>query len=264
MAIQFQPIMTDFTMLTGARNFRDLGGLPAAGGRRVRYGRIYRSSSLARLTDDDVNTIEQLGLRTVIDLRTKAERLRGPSRWGLGVANLVESPKRDTADMLASLLDAGEVAWRDRFSDFYARIPELYADEYSKMFRALASGNTPLLVNCSAGKDRTGVAVMLVLVTLGVDHESAISDYLLSAERLRGDPGFADMLSTTVAEGFGRLPPEARAVMLGADRAHIETALQAIRDDFGSVPNYLIHRLALSADAIEAMRHHLTEAVPAG
>jgi protein-tyrosine phosphatase len=252
-------------MLSGARNFRDIGGLPTTKGRRVRYGKIYRSGSLARVTDGDLKAIERLGLRTVVDLRTETERSRGPSRWASSEVNVIESPKRDTADMLAGLLatgDSGHPAWRDRFSAFYASIPELYAGEYSKMFQAIAAGDTPLLVNCSAGKDRTGVAIMFILVALGADHESAISDYMLSEERLRDDPGFTDMLSTMVLEDFNQLSPPARTVMLGTDRAHIEAALQAVAGAYGSVSNYLTERLGMTADALAFMRRHLTEEIP--
>jgi protein-tyrosine phosphatase len=251
-------------MLTGATNFRDLGGLPVAGGRRVRHGRIYRSNNLARLTDDDVSTIEGLGLRTVVDLRTEAERLRNPTRGLWDAVTTVTSAKRDTAEMLASLIGAGEgddAALLERFSAFYARMPDLYADEYGAMFGALAAGETPLLVNCSAGKDRTGVAVMLIMVALKVDHDAIIADYMLSGARLPSGPGFTDMLSATAAERFGRLSPKARAVMLGVDPGHIEAALEAVRRDYGSAQGYLIDRLGLTADAIRAMRHHLTEDV---
>lgn len=177
---------------------------------------------------------------------------------------IVSSGKRDTDTMLAPILEAGdgdEAEWHRRFSQFFAQIPELYAEEFTAMFGSLVAGEIPLLVNCSAGKDRTGVAAMLILAALGVDHEVAIADYLQSGERLRGDPAFVEMLSTTVLDGFGRLPPHARAVMLGTHRQHADAALASVVTGYGSVEGYLIGRLGFSSEALQLMRERLTERV---
>jgi protein-tyrosine phosphatase len=249
-------------MLAGAANFRDLGGIMTADGRRVRSGAIYRSNSFARLTDEDISIIDRIGLKTIIDLRTSGERTRSPSRWTNADVRVVSSKKVDTEMMLAPILLAGdgdEAEWIRRFSEFFAQIPELYADEFAAMFAALAAGETPLLVNCSAGKDRTGVAVILILSALGVDHEVAVADYLLSAERLQGDPAFVEMLSKTVLGSFGKLPPHARAIMLGTHRKHADAAIASVAANHGSIEGYFIERLGLSPEALASMRDRLTE-----
>ncbi|HYP57995.1 MAG TPA: tyrosine-protein phosphatase [Beijerinckia sp.] len=251
-------------MLTGAANFRDLGGILTVDGRRIRSGMIYRSNSFSRLTEEDIAVVERLGLKTIIDLRTYAERSRSPSRWINDLVNVVSSGKLDTEMMLAPIFEAGdgdEVEWRRRFSEFFAQIPDLYADEFAAMFGALAEGKTPLLVNCSAGKDRTGVAALLILLAVGVDREVAIADYLLSEERLQNDPAFVEMLSATVHDGFSRLPPYARAVMLGTHRQHADAVIGTIGANYGSVEGYLIRRLGFSSEALLLMRERLTEAV---
>ena len=78
-------------MLTGAANFRDLGGILTVDGRRIRSGMIYRSNSFSRLTEEDIAVVERLGLKTIIDLRTYAERSRSPSRWINDLVNVVSS-----------------------------------------------------------------------------------------------------------------------------------------------------------------------------
>jgi protein-tyrosine phosphatase len=248
-------------MLEGATNFRDLGGMETADGRRIRLGMLYRSNSFARLTPADIVMVERLGLRTIVDLRSVAERRKSPSLWTSTSATILSSPKADTADMLSPIIAMGEGdegQWRARFSGFFAEIPRLYAQEYGQMFRALAAGGLPMLVNCSAGKDRTGVAILLILTMIGVPPESALADYLLSGERLNGDAAFVDMLTGNVLHGFADLPLAGRQVMLGVHESHARAALSAIAQDHGSVEAYVIEQSGLTRTDIDRIRDDLT------
>ena len=247
-------------MLQGASNFRDLGGMVAAGGKKIRNGVLFRSNSLARVTVQDMSVLDGCEIRTIIDLRSCAERERSPALWQPAAGETLVSAKPDTESILHSVIGDGmgdTEEWRRRFSGFFADIPELYAREYSSMFVALAAGRVPLLVNCSAGKDRTGVAVLLLLTILGVPFKLALKDYLLSADRLNGDTAFVEMLTGKVLHGFANLPSEARAVMLGVHEAHARAALDAVSRNYGSVERYAMERLSLARSDLDLIRSNL-------
>jgi len=167
--------------LAGALNFRDIGGLPAATG-ITRSGVLYRSGTLARLDIAAVHAIRGLGLRRVIDLRDDEEVQRERTRLDPPVTDTVRVP-----------LFLGSVA---SFFENDLSLDELYAhivDESASALVAVARGvlgTQPVLVHCSAGKDRTGVSIALILSAAGVDDEAVVADYartaaLLPAERNR-------------------------------------------------------------------------------
>ena len=166
--------------LEGGSNFRDLGGYKTVDGQQIKWGRIYRSGALWRLTDDDWRQIADCGIVTVCDLRSDEERELSPTLWRGGAATRhVGQPY--TADLLFGTLAAhlptgvGELDKR-----LYASFPELLAASLREVFARLLADDAPVLIHCSAGQDRTGFAVALLLTALGVPPETIIEDYLLS------------------------------------------------------------------------------------
>src|SRR4051794_13264972 len=162
--------------LEGASNLRDLGGWPAADGRRVRPGRIYRSATLANLTEADMDRIGALGLRTVFDLRGLREAEARPSRLPAG-AERVHVPIEPTVgaslrDLLQREQATGEdvvALLRRAYLDYTARFLGVYRQLFALLLEA---GRGPLLFHCSAGKDRTGVGAALVLTALGASRQT--------------------------------------------------------------------------------------------
>src|SRR5271169_1780391 len=94
--------------LQGASNVRDLGGYPAAEGRRVQFGKVFRSASLAALTDDDVAALAEAGIRTICDLRGETERQHAPSRL-TGVTTHALSIEPSLRPSLSEFLATGAV-----------------------------------------------------------------------------------------------------------------------------------------------------------
>ncbi len=169
------PLLPRSIALSGASNLRDLGGWPSAGGRTVRFGRIYRSAALTRLEDADVAKLAGLGIRTVCDLRGHRERVAAPSRLpadatehslpiepsvGAGLRDIVATGEA-TGENVMSVLRQAYVAYALEWSHRYRCIFDLL----------LSDGGTPLLFHCSAGKDRTGFGAALILTALGVPRE---------------------------------------------------------------------------------------------
>jgi protein-tyrosine phosphatase len=168
--------------LVGAFNFRDLGGYPVAGGGATRWDRLYRSDTLHELTEGDIETLADVGLRTVIDLRTPEEVSRNGrgrlARSGAEYLNLSVLPTEGGESIAAPAPEAG-------MSERYLWYLEVGAGALVRAFEALADERSyPVVFHCTAGKDRTGVLASLVLEACGVDRDAIVTDYVLTEERL--------------------------------------------------------------------------------
>ncbi len=231
--------------LQGQSNFRDLGGYTTADGRRIKPGLIYRSGELSNLTPGDYRTLSGLGLHTVYDLRTEGERTAAQTKWAAGPVQTFVSPKPGSP--LAGLSPAGGAALTPAYARavmlaFYRQMPKAYAPEFSVIFRELLEDHAPLLLHCTAGKDRSGLASALILTALGVPRAEILSDYELSNRYL----DLADLQRAGVNSAFlTRLPPDVARVFLAADPAYLEAAFQAIDQQYGSVDAYLEHVLSV-------------------
>ena len=257
-------IATRVIPLSGASNFRDVGGYPAADGRRVKWGEIFRSNALSGLTAEDYKTVDGLGVRLVCDLRTNQEREAQPTQWQGRPPAFLNSPKANLDFDASALIGEGtptQAKVRDNFIAFYRQTPKVYAGEYKAMFARLKAGEAPMLVHCTAGKDRTGVASALILTALGVPRSIVVSDYAMSekyqqstmrqqAARGANDPTMAAM---------AKIPPEVLMVLMRTDPAYIEATLDALSAEYGSVEGYLAKELDVSAADIVALRKRYTE-----
>lgn len=202
--------------LEGAVNVRDLGGLPIADGGRTVPGRLLRSENLQELTARDVTRlVDEIGVTTVVDLRTTAEvELEGPGPLDTvpGVRHayhpvLPELGSRTDAVAEALLLRKAE-ADRSRFPDdimcgHYLGYLEERPDEVTGALRSIATADGAAIVHCAAGKDRTGVITALALTVAGVEPEAIVADYMATGERidaiierLRGSKTYASDVSS--------------------------------------------------------------------
>ena len=169
--------MTDVP-LTGVKNARDLGGIQTESGAVVQPLRLLRTARLHNATDADRAWLASIGLRTVVDLRQWFEIEAWPDALGdLAVERVNVAPSLDSE---------GEGTFFELYLSWLDDSGEAFADAV----RALARpGALPALVHCTAGKDRTGVLVAMLLELLGVGEKAIIADYMLSHERLTADPG---------------------------------------------------------------------------
>jgi protein-tyrosine phosphatase len=246
--------------LEGAVNFRDLGGYDAGGGRRTCWGRLFRSDSLADLTQADLRLLAALGLHTLIDFRLPLERQRKPNRLPPGTRpETVEIGfiPEGTLDMLRQVffgkLDAAGV--EREVLGHYRLFPSAHTREYTEMFdRIERAGGRPVLIHCTSGKDRTGFGAAMILLALGASREVVLQDYALT-NQYRRDVGFL----------FSPATPRAVIDMLtAAQPKYLAAALAAIDDGYGSTDAYLERALGLSPARREALRALLTEhAAPA-
>jgi len=178
--------------LTGQPNFRDLGGYKTSDGRTVKSGLIFRSGELPRLTDDDVQKLQNLGVKTVVNFLTDKEiKASGADRLPKNIKTIhLPIAGGDSGDggLAVVILDARRKADFSKVPvDLNPEIHRLIVREaktqYAALLRSLAdSEKRPLLFHCSHGVHRTGTAAAVVLSALGVPWESVRKDYLLSNE----------------------------------------------------------------------------------
>jgi protein-tyrosine phosphatase len=241
--------------LQGASNLRDLGGWPAAGGRRVRRGLLYRAPALVGLTTEDEATIAALGLRTICDLRGLRERAVNPVVLG-DVQNIHLPIEPSVGAGLRDILRTGQASGHVSPADMFALLREAYeayallsVGQYRRLFEhILAPGGLPLLLHCSAGKDRTGFGSALILTALGVAWEDVLTDYL--ATNLQWRREIASKLD---------LPAEVADVLLSAHKDLLTAAFDAARRAHGSMDAYLETEVGLDAPARARLAELLLE-----
>jgi protein-tyrosine phosphatase len=247
--------------LHGAYNTRDLGGYPTFDNRRVRWGRVYRSSALSQATDDDVAELIGRGIRFICDLRSGPERLAAPNAWAAvaGIESWGLPPMENVGDsrqlLEASLVSVEET--RALMMRTYRQIPFDQARGYAHAFARLARDSTPLLFHCSAGKDRSGVAAALLLDVLGVSREAISRDYLLSNRvRAQIEAAFvADPRHELAARDLSR----SWSPLMDADAWYLAAMFDAVESQRGSVAGYFSADLGIDAAGLGALRAQLLE-----
>ncbi len=243
--------------LEGGRNFRDLGGYLAHQGKAVSWGRIYRSGVMAKLTSNDTAYLRSLGIAVICDLRSGQERTSEPSVL-LGEDGVkVLSKDYEMGSSLSKLMaakskDEAVVIFGDAYIDFIQTL----APQYKEMFENLLENKAPLAVNCTAGKDRTGVASALILSVLGVDRATVVADYALSEKFVPPSYYLSQASGATAGQTspFARLPSPVAEVILGSDPAVMQHALGRIDREFGGPIGLAKKEFGLTDAAIAKLR----------
>jgi protein-tyrosine phosphatase len=248
--------------MEGPVNFRDLGGYVTADGRRVRWDRVYRSDSLESLTDADIEALEGLGVRLVCDLRHDAERAVAPSAIQghphvriehLPIGGLAAETKGMSVRMMRGEIPEVGV---EMMADVYATVLELHADSFGAVVAHAADpANLAMIVHCTAGKDRTGLASALILAALGVDEETVLADFELTAQYYSAAK-IAEVRPQLEAAGIDFSKVE---TYFGASPAVMAATLAGLRARHGSIEAYLTGHAGVPSAAIDALRDQLLE-----
>lgn len=250
--------------LEGTCNLRDFGGYPADGGAVVKRGLLFRSDSLSKLPARAFERFSTLGIRTLIDLRTKRERLYRPYRFPpdpnrraihLPIPPEPELDKRWTNIEKTWFMLSGGMKKTDRAftSAMYRRLPARAEPALAVLFPLLLDpGAYPVLIHCTAGRDRTGFAAAMILRALGVPAETAIEDYCLiedGARRAR-----EGLVRSMRALSLFQMSREAIVEFLTPQAEYLRAAFESIEAEHGSVESYLERRLGFSGADRGALR----------
>lgn len=167
--------------MQGTPNFRELGGIVNKDGKPLKWGYFFRSGSLENLTDNDLIYFKDLGIRSVIDLRSDKEVAKAPDRLPDSTIKWQQVQIMNPADMTNTMLGYDKLT-PELASQFLVESNKnfvLNIKRFQPIVDALQSGE-PFLFHCTAGKDRTGMSAALILTALNVDREVIMSDYLLT------------------------------------------------------------------------------------
>lgn len=223
--------------LVGASNFRDLGGYPGKDGRRLRWGRLFRSNHLGHLTEADIAIVRGLGVRCAFDFRGTQERAAAicaldeimvhslpiePTVVAALRARLAANAALSPADGLDVMRESYRNYVRQNTANFRTLLAHLLEDE------------GPLVIHCTAGKDRTGLACALVLHALGVPDDVIAEDYLLTNRFYRRDPS-----------SNSDLPDEVRQVLGSVQISFLTAAFETIDAEYGDLEGYFSAGLGL-------------------
>lgn len=255
MSIQFEAIDHPDRVLPfeGAFNFRDLGGYTTTTGRTLKWRTLFRADAVHRLPDAELDVLAGIGMRTVIDLRTRtevdkghlADETRGLVHLHLPVLGETWEPRDLPPDA-----DAGVI-----LGELYIDMLTIGAPALRGSLETLAEPrHLPAVFHCAAGKDRTGVLAAMVLSLLGVDEDTIIADYAISG---RSMDALVERLRIERPEALTTMNEQPSAY-LAAPPAAMRTFLDHVDAEFGSVAGY-VRTLGLDDDLIDSLRATLLD-----
>lgn len=238
--------------LSGAPNFRDLGGYVTASGKRLRWRQLFRTNAFGSdLPAHEQFVLREIGLGTVCDLRGVAEREHRPTQLaGVRVLHLPIEPA-----IVARLQDAyaeGQVLTidfaREAMMQSYRNLILRWSPVFREMFQVLLATEHPLAFHCTAGKDRTGLMAALILSALDVPRATVFQDYLLSQQYWRETP-----------RAIAGIPAEVSQVVNGVDAVFLSAAFDLIDTVHGGMAPYLQVQLGLGAAEYNTLRRRYLE-----
>jgi protein-tyrosine phosphatase len=250
-------------------NLRDIGGYAVTGGGRVKMGQLYRSVELSHLHGDDLAAMARLGIRTVFDLRTAAEREAEPDVLPPGAEQIVCDVLADEKGAAPATLykvlgdpaAAREMLGGGKATQLFERgyretvgLPSALS-AYRMFFETTARDERrPALFHCTTGKDRTGWAAASTLLFLGVSQEDVLHDYLLSNRDLL--PALKTVYEHFRAAGGD---PHLLDPVFGVDEAYLRAALDEMTQRFGSIEGYFSDGLRIDQATQQALREALVD-----
>ena len=243
--------------MQGTPNFRDFGGYRTADGRQIKWGFLFRSGQLSGLSDQDVDLLASLELDLVCDFRRLEEQQTDPSRLPEQRRPRIASLPIIPGSNSRFFEEGGDqLADRDAMFNFMVEINRDFAEAqtatYARMFsEILELDDARFLVHCAAGKDRTGFAVALIQLALGVPRDVVMRDYMLTGHFF--DP-LREIGRLKVKYQLEQMDTESIMPMLEVHEDYLTRALQVIDQQYASVEAYLEEALGVGPAELARLR----------
>lgn len=229
-------------------NFRDFGGYQTASGATIKKGLLYRSGSLDKATNADLDELAVLGIKTICDLRSEQERLKEPDRipdvepvtfFNISMRPIVDYHSRSLKRLFSLMFGT------ERKTDYIAESYKAYRDyatgylpQLKALFKRISNPeNLPVLIHCSAGKDRTGVVSSLIQQMLGVPLDVAMDDYLITNQNM--DEYNANVMRQLSKLAYFGVPWKMYVPLFDARRDYLNAAFTQVKEEFGALDNWM-------------------------
>ncbi|MFT4031681.1 MAG: tyrosine-protein phosphatase [Siphonobacter sp.] len=234
-------------ILQGSSNFRDLGGYPTKDGHHVKWGHIYRSADISKLTDQDLKVLEEHHLAVICDLRGLTEYQTAPDRIPTGVKR-IELPAGSENVNAMQLTQARN---KDSLLMQAYTNTSFFKAKYKPVFDELLAldPDDALLFHCTAGKDRTGIGAALVLLALGVDQSLVLKDYEATNVYWKTN---RDQIIKQMKQG-GMAESTIQGI-LAANPAYLQSTFQSINQKYGSMEQFLASEMELTPKKLAELR----------
>jgi protein-tyrosine phosphatase len=267
LSTQALPAVAQDFKFTRVANFRDIGGYSVGKGHKIKSGLIFRSGELSGLTPDDQQVIGALNIRYEIDLRTDAERSANPSNWGKKAPRVIsisvgmprDSTPQTSIRQFPEVKDLTQA--KIQMAQTTANLAINGAGDIGKVLGELAKQDGPVLIHCTAGKDRTGVTVAILMTLLGARREDVYHEYLRSNESVD-----AQLQRQKAREQSGKdvnslsgLDPAVLQAMMGTDASYMDAVFREINTKYGSFDAYTRDGLRLTPAQLARLRKNLID-----
>jgi protein-tyrosine phosphatase len=249
-------------------NFRCLEGVPCADRRRIRAGVLYRSEALVDLSPGARDALAALRIRTVCDLRSAGEVARHPDAWPgspphfLQLDTLPEA-RVAGADLIRDILadTSGDTA-RQIVRDNAGAMPPAFERSLRTIFDVLVDdAGVPMLINCVAGKDRTGFVVSVILLALGAPHDEILGEFMRSADAIDTARLHAEMVAW-LTEPLPEMVTVETLHTVGVLPEYVDAAFATIVSTHGSLDAFLRDGCGLDDGRLARLRELVLEPVP--
>jgi protein-tyrosine phosphatase len=238
--------------LQGAINFRDIGGYATKDGKHIKWGKIYRSAALDKLTETDIQKVQQLAIARVADFRGPYEVKAAPDRLPVGAIRISLPAGSEQVGDSNYMKHVVQQMRNDSFLISFYSITTPFKERYRPLFLQLLTLNkdSALLFHCTAGKDRTGIAAALVLYALGVDEKTIMQDYLATNYYRAAEN---ERMIKMMVKAYGMDETTARN-MMAAREEYLQATFTAIKTQFNSIDNFLSQEIGLSSNDIKKLK----------
>lgn len=240
--------MKRFIHIKGAHNVRDIGGYATKDARFIKWKKLYRAGKLSGIPTENLDQLKTLNIKSICDFRTNSEQQKSPDKW-----YQLETLNRYSLPIGEGRINQPEWIVKakrgDDMNNYLYQANKSYVSKNAHQFKAffdilLDESNYPLIYHCTAGKDRTGFATVLLLSVLEVDHSIILRDYLLTNEYLT-EHSQIDL--DKAASYFGISKAQLQPVFM-AKKAFLQGAFDAIKDDFGTMEQFLQEAIGIGPE----------------
>ena len=262
-------MMNEFTKLELRKlsNTRDLGGIATKDGKKIKQGVLFRSGTLYKLPKNTVRELENLGIRTVIDLRTERERIEKPdvvlknctyencslvctATPGITYENKMRKVMKEEGMTLSERYGTGDNYMVEMYK--YMVTEQSSLDALKRFFRILLSSDGGVLFHCNSGKDRVGICAMLLEKLLGVDDTVILKDYMASR-------GFCRMKFFWYKVGLSIVPVTMKFkkflfCLMRTKELYLNEAIKYLEQKYGSVLEFCEKVLGITETEVGTLK----------